>query len=138
MRPADGIPVTLHPYQATVLHADGRGCPTERTRIAEAAARWTGAGWTAGWQVGFADEPLRPVELPHVWEEQPGRRHFSGSARYRTVVELAELDPTSTVVLDLGESRELSAAETEQRGPGRRLLPGRGSASPVGEIAAIR
>ena len=40
------------------------------------------------WQVAFADEPPQPVHLPHVWEEQPGRRHYSGAATYTTGCEL--------------------------------------------------
>ncbi len=88
------------------------------------------------WQVSFADEPLRPVELPHAWEEEPGRQHFSGSARYRTVVELAGLEPMSTMELDLGETRELSAAETESEGLVGASFRARLTA-PVGEVAAI-
>ena len=90
----------------------------------------------ADWQVSFPGEPLRPVELPHVWEEQPGRQHFSGSARYRTVVELEGLRPTSTVQLDLGESRELSAAESDSEGLVGASFRARVT-TPIGEVAAV-
>ena len=131
---AGGIPVVLHPYEATVLlltDEDAYGDP-----VAEDRRTLDWRRLASDWQVGFPGEPLQPVELPHVWEEQPDRRYFSGSARYRTVVELAGLDPMSTVVLDLGDSRDLSAAETEREGLVGASFRAR-LASPVGEVAEI-
>ena len=117
----DGIPVSLHPYQATVLmltdevpsdHPDREGRPLDWRRL------------EAGWQAGFGDEPLRPVELPHVWEEQPGRQHFSGSARYRDGGRAGRAGPdVDGGARSRGESRALRRG-LGQRGPGRRLLPG--------------
>ena len=129
-----GIAVSLHPYQATVLmltdeDPDHDPKPGDRRRL-----DWRPLA--ADWQVSFAGEPLRPVTIPHVWEDQPGRQDFSGSARYRTVVELAELDPTSTVELDLGESRELSAAESDSEGLVGASFRAR-LTTPVGEVAAV-
>ena len=129
-----GIPVSLHPYQATVLLLTDEVPDADPDREDRPSLDWRPL--EADWQVSFAGEPLRPVELPHVWEEQPGRQHFSGSARYRTVVELAGLESTSTVELGFGESRALSAAESDSEGLVGASFRAR-LASPVGEVAAV-
>lgn len=129
-----GIFVSLHPYEATTLVLTDDVPDEDLDREGRRPLNWRRLG--GDWQVSFAGGPLRPVELPHVWEEQPGRRHFSGRARYRTVVELAGLKPSSTVELDLGESRELSAAETDSEGLVGASFRAR-LTSPVGEVAAI-
>ena len=129
-----GIPVSLHPYQATVLVLTDEVPDGDPDREDRRPLDWRRLA--ADWQVGFAGEPLRPVELPHVWEEQPGRRHFSGSARYRTVVELAGWTRRRRWC-----SISARAASSPRRRSEREGLVGASFrarlASPVGEVAAI-
>jgi hypothetical protein len=80
----EGIDVGLHPYQATVIIMinDERAGQPEPSRPAgpTAAVPSRRILLEERWQVAFADEPPRPIHLPHVWEDQPGRRHYSGAA----------------------------------------------------------
>ncbi len=131
-----GIELSLDPYAATVivLH-DGPidRAASERPITSDEDRR----ALVGGWQVRFPDEPARPVDLPHVWEDEPGRRHYSGAATYTTRVELAEVDPGAEVQIDLGESLPSSAAAAGAAGlvgPSYRAWV----TPPVGEIAAVR
>jgi hypothetical protein len=73
------------------------------------------------------------VDLPHVWEEQPGRQHYSGSASYRTLVDLEKI--AGPVSVDFGdwEITDAKSAEHGMVGPSYRAAV-RG---PVGEIARV-
>ena len=84
--------------------------------------------------MAFAAEPPQPVRLPHVWEEEPGRRHFSGAATYTTAFELDELADQARVLLDFGESRAAEADPASQAGRSFRASV----RAPVGEIAEVR
>jgi hypothetical protein len=72
-----------------------------------------------------------------VWEDQPGRRHYSGSATYTTGCELGDLSPEARVVIDLGGCSATDAADQGNAG-----LVGRSYkvavTGPVGEIAEVR
>jgi hypothetical protein len=90
-----------------------------------------------GWHVAFAAEPPQPVRLPHVWEEEPGRRHFSGAATYTTTFELDDLGDQARVLLDFGECPPAEADPAGPAAPAGRSY--RASVrSPVGEIAQVR
>jgi hypothetical protein len=86
------------------------------------------------WQVTFPDQPAQPVDLPHVWEHQAGREHYSGSGTYTTTIDLAPVPDQAT--LDLGDCELLQdeAGEHGLVGPSYRV----GVRGPVGEIARIR
>ena len=86
------------------------------------------------WKVAYGDEPAQSVELPHVWEEEPGRQHYSGAATYTTSIELGTV--TDRVSLDLGdcEINDEGATEHGLVGPSYRVAV-RG---PVGEVARVR
>jgi hypothetical protein len=51
------------------------------------------------WSVAFGNE-IRPVTLPHRWEDDPALATYSGSATYRTEVNLPET--TDRLLLDFG------------------------------------
>ena len=81
-----GLDLTLHPYQATVIVLTDKATGPRRDPAPLEPAggcRPNGGGWRSE-----ASRP-QPVEFPHVWEEDPTRRHYSGSATYETEVELA-------------------------------------------------
>ena len=84
--------------------------------------------------MAYGNEPAQPVDLPHIWEEQPGRRHYSGAAIYTTSVDLGAVD--GRVSIDFGdwEVSEADAAEHGMVGPSYRVAV-RG---PVGEVAQVR
>ena len=90
----------------------------------------------SGWQVAFADEPAQPVHLPHVWEDQPGRRHYSGAATYTISCELGDLPPKARVVIDLGGCSATDAADQDNAGlvgPSYQVAV----TGPVGEVAEV-
>lgn len=67
------------------------------------------------WTVRFADEAgPRPIELPHRWEEEQARGHYSGSAVYTTTVTIPE--GAQTVVLDLGPAAPHELEDPEAAG----------------------
>ena len=89
------------------------------------------------WQVAFDDEAAQPVHLPHVWEDQPGRRHYSGAATYTTICELADIPPEARVVIDFGDCSVRETAVDDRVdlvGPSYRVA----MIGPVGEIAQVR
>ena len=90
----------------------------------------------SSWQVAFSDEPPQPVDLPHVWENQPGRRHFSGAATYTTGCALGDLPAESRVVIDLGGC---SATEAADQGNAGLVGPSYQVAvtGPIGEVAEV-
>ena len=84
----EGIELTLYPYQAAVvILADGPVRPVSAELRRE---RRTSLG--GPWQVTYGSEPAQPVDLPHIWENEPDRRHYSGAATYTTSVELNVVD----------------------------------------------
>ena len=100
----DGVDIRLHPYQASVvvltapdpLPAAGAGQDeTQPRRLV----------LSEGWQVQFADQDSGvAVELPHLWESDPGRQAFSGKATYRITVDVPDLGTASRVEVDFGQA----------------------------------
>ncbi len=139
-----GIELTLAPYEATVivLGDDRPAEPFDRPgRAAVEAQPLTGARHsrrrrplTGQWQAAFADESAQPVDLPHVWEEQPGRRHYSGAATYTTGVDLEAVQDRVWIEFGDGEVRDGDASERGLVGPSYRVA----LRSPVGEVAHVR
>ena len=84
--------------------------------------------------MAYGDEPAQPVDLPHVWEDQPGRQHYSGAATYTTSIDLDAVE--GRVSIDFGdcEVSEGGSAEHGMVGPSYRVAV-RG---PVGEVAQVR
>ena len=118
----DGIDMALHPYQATVIIMIDDGPtsqpePFRSTDPEEEPSRQIRVD--NSWQVAFGDEPPQPAHLPHVWEEQPGRRHYSGAATYTTGCELGDLTPEARVVIDLGGCSATDAADQGNAGLAR-------------------
>ena len=135
----DGIEVTLHPYQATVIIMidDVPANQAEPIRSARSTLMQSRRmRLDNSWQVAFADEPPQPVHLPHVWEDQPGRRHYSGAATYTAGCELGDLPAEARVVIDFGGCSTTDAADQDNAGlvgPSYQVAVIR----PVGEIAEI-
>ena len=126
----DGIELTLHPYEATVIIlsdepvtqvlADGR--PERQLAL------------SGPWQLAFGSQPAQPVELPHAWEDEPGRQHYSGPAIYRTNIDLGPVD--GRVSIDFGDCDVPdgdSAAGGLDGSSYRVAVQG-----PVGEVARVR
>jgi hypothetical protein len=136
---AEGIEVGLHPYQATLLimindESAGQAEPFRSTEPTLIQSRRIPLD--DSWQVAFADEPPQPVHLPHVWEDQPGRRHYSGAATYTTSCELGDLPREARVVIDLGRCSATNAADQDNAGlvgPSYQVAV----TAPVGEIAEV-
>jgi hypothetical protein len=138
---ADGIAVTLHPYASTVVVLADEVPPPEpgpgRSGTAPAADPTWSVSLDRGWQVAFGGGPPEPVELPHVWEDQPGRRHYSGEATYAVDVELDAVRPGDRVVLDLGTPAPADQGSTGDEGlvgPSYRAA----ARTPVGDVARVR
>ena len=136
----DGIEVALHPYQATVIimiNGEPASHP-ERSRLPDPTAVEQSRRLLDGsWQVAFGDEPPQQVNLPHVWENQAGRRQYSGAATYTTGCELGALPPEAHVVIDFGATSPTDVDGTYNAGmvgPSYRVAV----IGPVGEIAEVR
>jgi hypothetical protein len=86
------------------------------------------------WRVSYGNEPAQPVDLPHIWEDEPGRRHYSGAATYTTSIDLDAVD--GRVSIDFGDPEVRNGGATERGlvGPSYRVAV-RG---PVGEVAQVR
>jgi hypothetical protein len=126
----EGIELTLQPYEATVVVLSDE--PVEQ---AAADARGERRLPLSGrWQVAYGNQPAQPVDLPHIWEDQPGRQHYSGAATYVTSIDLDAVD--GRVWIDFGdcEVRNGGSAERGLVGPSYRVAV-RG---PVGEVAQVR
>jgi len=130
----DRYPVTLHPYQATVIVRSGHETAGPDAPAVPEPGRWLRLD--GPWRVAFAAGPPRPVRLPHVWEEEPDRRYFSGAATYTTTFEL-DLADVGHVLLLFGDG---GAAEAGPPDGGALVGPSfRASVrAPVGEIAHVR
>jgi hypothetical protein len=137
----DGIELALHPYQATVIimiNGEPAG-QAEWVRLPDppAAEQRRRVSLDGPWQVAFGDEAARPVQIPHVWENQTGWRHYSGAATYTTGCELGELAPGVRVVIDFGDCSVRETAVDDSTGlvgPSYRVAV----MGPVGEIAQVR
>jgi hypothetical protein len=123
------LELTLQPYEATVVVLTDE--PVEPIAVDTRAERRLLL--SGPWQVGYGDQPPLPVELPHIWEDEPGRQHYSGLATYTTRIDLDSVD--GRVWIDFGDC-EISgegSAEHGLVGPSYRVAV-RG---PVGEVAQV-
>jgi hypothetical protein len=126
----EGIELTLHPYEATVVILTDE--PVKQV--------WADAPpeqrqpLSGGWQVAYGNQPARPVQLPHIWEDEPGRQHYSGAATYTTHVDFGDVD--GRVWIDFGDCQVHDGGSTEHGmvGPSYRVAVG----GPVGEVAQVR
>ncbi len=130
---SDETELTLNPYEATVILLSEAELSESEHHI------WCSdsdksVSLSGPWQVAYGNEPAQPVDLPHIWEDQPGRQHYSGAATYTTSIELGAVN--GRVWIDLGDCEVLdgSAVEHGLLGPSYRVAV-RG---PVGEIAKVR
>jgi hypothetical protein len=129
---AEGIELTLQPYEATVVVLiDEPVEPVAADPDGERRLPLSGP-----WQVAYGNEPAQPVDLPHIWEDQPGRRHYSGAATYTTSVDVDVDAVDGRVMIDFGdrEASEAGSAEHGLVGPSYRV----GVRGPVGEVARVR
>ena len=127
---SERIELTLHPYEATVIIWSDRPV----TQIPAETRTGRRLALNGPWRVAYGDEPARPVELPHIWEDERGREHYSGAASYTTTIELDGVDGQAWI--DFGDCEILDGGATEHDlvGPSYRVAV-RG---PVGEVAQVR
>jgi alpha-L-rhamnosidase len=127
---SESIELPLHPYEATVIILSDE--PVTQIPVETRTRRRLPLN--GPWQVAYGDEPARPVELPHIWEDERGREHYSGAASYTTTIELDGVDGQAWI--DFGDCEVLDGGATEHDlvGPSYRVAV-RG---PVGEVAQVR
>ena len=128
---SDPIALTLHPYEATVvvLHDMPVEPPPARARAERRLAL------SHRWQVAYPDQAARSVELPHIWEAEPGRKHYSGSATYTTSIDLGR--GVGRAAVEFGECEQVPGGGSEEHdlvGPSYRAAV----RPPVGEVAQVR
>jgi hypothetical protein len=128
----EGIELTLHPYEATVIVL-GTDLSEPRRAISRLGSDKS-VLLSGPWQVAYGNEPAQPVDLPHVWEDEPGRQHYSGAATYTTSIDLDAVDGQMWIDFGDCEVYDEGAAEHGMVGPSYRVAV-RG---PVGEIAQVR
>lgn len=135
-QPGDGVNLRLQPYQATVLVLSDQETPQPHPGPDEGQGGHRRVPLGDGWQVQFAGQDSGDVEVPHVWEDDPERVAFSGSATYRSTVEL-DLGSFARVLLDFGDA---PPAAVGQAGPDE--LRGHSYRAdldlPVGVMAEVR
>jgi hypothetical protein len=124
--------LTLHPHEATVIVGTDRERAGRVDRVPPEPSEWRPLH--GPWQVAFGNEPPKPVDLPHVWEEQPERRYFSGAATYTAAFELDDLPDGAHVLVHFGDSRPVGTDRSGHLGRSYRASVG----GPVGEIAQVR
>ena len=88
------LALTLHPYESAVLVKSTSPTTLGATEPSEVAGAVLGQ-----WSVAF-DNDIRPVDLPHRWEDDPALTTYSGAATYQTELYLPET--TGRLFLDFG------------------------------------
>ena len=83
--------------------------------------------------MAYGNELPQPVDLPHIWEDEPGRQHYSGAATYTTSIDLGAIEWP-----DVDRLRRLRGSRRRRYGarpgcPSYRVAV-RG---PVGEVAQV-
>jgi hypothetical protein len=128
----EGIELTLHPYEATVVVLTDE--PVKPVSAVARPERRPDLPRSGPWHVAYSNEAAQPVDLPHIWEDEPGRQHYSGAATYTTSIDLGAVD--GRLSIDLGDCEVLGGGATEHDlvGPSYRVAV-RG---PVGEVAQVR
>ncbi|HEX6759345.1 MAG TPA: hypothetical protein VF086_13195 [Propionibacteriaceae bacterium] len=86
------------------------------------------------WQVAYGNQRARPVDLPHIWEDERGRQHYSGAATYTTSIDIDAVDVRVSIDFGDCEVHDGGSAEHGLVGPSYRVAV-RG---PVGEVAHVR
>ena len=125
-----GIELALHPYEATVIVlSDELADQVSPDAAAERLLPLSGP-----WQVAYGDQPAQPVELPHVWEDEPGRQYYSGAAAYATSIDLGAVDGRAWIDFGNCEVHDDDATEHGLVGPSYRV----GVRAPIGEVAQVR
>ncbi|HZX04478.1 glycosyl hydrolase [Kribbella sp.] len=97
---------TLHAYESAILVPGTDATVAPPSELVGAVE--------GNWSVAFGND-IRPVQLPHRWEDDPARTTYSGSATYQTQVDLP--DTTDRLLLDLGPGTPV-APDSEPYVPG--------------------
>jgi hypothetical protein len=97
---SEEIELTLNPYEATVILLSEAELSESEHHIWFSDSDKS-VSLSGPWQVAYGNEPAQPVDLPHIWEDEPGRQHYSGAANYTTSVELRAVN--GRVWIDLGD-----------------------------------
>ena len=131
--PREEITLTLHAYEATVILLSEAELSESEHHIRRSDSDES-VSLGGPWQVAYGDEAAQPVDLPHIWEREPGRQHYSGAATYTTSIELGAVNGRAWI--DFGECEVLDGGVAEHGlvGPSYRVAV-RG---PVGEVARVR
>jgi hypothetical protein len=126
----DGVPLTLGPYEAVVLvvgdvpEVPGDAAPEDaEPQLVE----------TGPWQIAYGAEDPVDVDLPHRWEDDRARRHWSGTASYTSTF---SLDAAAEVTLVLGECTPTGVGSVAERGMVGRSFRAE-VATPVGDVAEV-
>ena len=130
---SDVIELALHPYEATVIVLSDTELSESSSAIALLDSDRS-VPVRGPWRVAYGNEPAQPIDLPHIWEDEPGRRHYSGAASYTTSFDLDAVD--RRVSIDLGDPEVLDGGATERGlvGPSYQVA----IHGPVGEVAQVR
>jgi len=126
----DGVPLVLGPYEAVVLVVG------DVTEVSAQAARHDiepELVETGPWQIAYGAEDPVDVDLPHRWEDDRQRRHWSGTASYTSSF---ALDAAAEVTLVFGECSPTDAGSISERGMVGRSFRAE-VATPVGEVAEV-
>jgi alpha-L-rhamnosidase len=130
---SEEIELTLSPYEATVILLS-EAEPSESQQHIWPPDSDKSVPLRGAWQVAYGNEPAQPVDLPHIWEDEPARQHYSGAATYATSIDLSAVDGRAWIDFGNCEVIDGGAAERGMVGPSYRVAV-RG---PLGEIAQVR
>ena len=113
-RSGGGVDVSLYPYQGTVIVMSDQEATPSDPAPDDGHGQQTRLALRDGWRVQFADrDSSADVVLPHVWEDDPDQLGFSGRATYRATVDLPDLEPSPTVLIDFGDAPVTVVGEAE-------------------------
>jgi hypothetical protein len=134
----DGVPLALGPYEAVVLVVgDVQDGPTDHsTSSADGSGRdriEPGLVETGPWRISYGSEDPVEVTLPHRWEDDRQRRHWSGTASYTSSF---ALDAAAEVTLVFGDCMPTDAGSIAERGMVGRSFRAE-VATPVGDVAEV-
>ncbi|MFI5694850.1 glycosyl hydrolase [Kribbella sp. NPDC051586] len=94
------LSLTLHPYESAVLSR--APTPTPGTTLPSDQLVGPVQG---NWSVAFGNN-IRPVALPHRWEDDPELARYSGSATYQVELQLPETE--GRLFLDFGPGEQVA------------------------------